>query len=186
MPITPELTEQMVTRAAKGDAAAFATLYENFLDPIYRYIFVRVRTPELAEDLTQTVFLKAWQALPKLAEREHSFSSWLYTIARNTVIDHWKKKKDVPINDDNPIWHTVADERPNPHEIAIQGEEAKKALLLLDVLTNEQRELITLRFIEDKTTEEIATLMNRRPDAIRALQYRALKALREEQNKPTP
>lgn len=173
------MTKQMVAQAVKGDAAAFATLYEHYLDPIYRFIFVRVRTPELAEDLTQTVFLKAWQALPNLAEREHSFSSWLYTIARNTVIDHWKKKKDVPINDESPIWYTVADERPAPDALAMKSEDAKLALSLLDVLTDEQRELITLRFIEDKTTEEIASAMNRRPDAIRALQYRALKALRD-------
>ena len=177
------MTKQMVTLAAKGDAAAFATLYETYLDPIYRFIYVRVRTPELAEDLTQTVFLKAWQALPNLAEREHSFSSWLYTIARNTVIDHWKKKKDVVIGDESPIWYTVTDARPTPNEAAEKNEEALFALSLLDVLTDEQRELITLRFIEDKTTEEIATVMNRNPDAIRALQYRALKTLREVYNK---
>ena len=179
MPITPEMTKHMVTLAAKGDAAAFATLYETYLNPIYRFIYVRVRTPELAEDLTQTVFLKAWQALPNLAEREHSFSSWLYTIARNTVIDHWKKKKDIIVGDESPIWYTVADTRPTPNEIAEKNEEARFVLTLLDALTDEQRELILLRFIEDKTTEEIAVLMNRRPDAIRALQYRALQTLRD-------
>lgn len=181
--MTPEMTKHMVTLASKGDTAAFAALYENYLDPIYRFIFVRVRTPELAEDLTQTVFMKAWQALPKLEEREHAFSSWLYTIARNTVIDHWKKKKDVPINDESPIWHTVTDSRPTPDISAMKSEEGRSALELLSVLTDEQRELITLRFIEDKTTEEIASIMNRRADAIRALQYRALKALRDAHNK---
>lgn len=174
---------RLIERAAEGDSAAFSTLYQEHLDPIYRFVQYRVNNKEDAEDLTQTVFMKAWKSLPNMREGSVVFSSWLYTIARNTVIDYWKKKRNVRIEDEETFFSSIPDARPIASaqvEIADDVQLLKRAM---SALSTEQRALVTLRFLEDRTTEEIAATMKKNPAAIRAMQYRAIKALKEEMQK---
>src|SRR5262245_50670383 len=94
--ITAMRSEQdLVTQAIAGDTEAFGELYGLHRESIYRYIIVRVESAAEAEDLTGQVFLKAWEALPGYEQREARFSSWLYQIARNLVIDHQRARKPV-------------------------------------------------------------------------------------------
>ncbi|MFQ5923219.1 MAG: sigma-70 family RNA polymerase sigma factor, partial [Anaerolineales bacterium] len=82
----------LVSRAVAGEAHAFGRLYESHMDAIYRYIYFRVGEPAQAEDMTEEVFVKAWEALPNYRPTEHPFTSWLYRIAHNLVVDHYRRK----------------------------------------------------------------------------------------------
>lgn len=162
---------ELVRKAKSGDARAFGRLYDATLDRIYRYVFFRVTDTELAEDLTSQVFLKAWENLRRY-KPGGPFVAWLYTIARNTVIDHYRTRKpSVPLDQtvikDDPELDEKVDLK---HDIGILQEAMQE-------LTDEQREVLTLRFLADMETAEIAEQMQKSEGAIRALQMRALQAL---------
>src|SRR3989344_317784 len=89
----------LVGKARQGDRAAFGELYNEYFAPIYRFVYFKIRHKETAEDITQSVFAKAFVAVSSFEERGAPFVSWLYTIARNLCLDHWKKKQDVLIED---------------------------------------------------------------------------------------
>ena len=99
--MTAEISEHdLISRAQKGDAEAYGDLYEHYLDTIYRYIYYRVHNHQDAEDLTETVFLKAWQSLPNYRIGKTPFVAWIYRIAHNMVIDHHRTRKEtVPISE---------------------------------------------------------------------------------------
>jgi len=161
----------LVRKAKSGDARAFGRLYDATLDRIYRYVFFRVTDTELAEDLTSQVFLKAWENVRRY-KPGGPFVAWLYTIARNTVIDHYRtRKQSVPLDQtvikDDPELDEKLDLK---YDIGILQE-------AMQDLTEEQREVLTLRFLADMETGEIAERMQKSEGAIRALQMRALQAL---------
>jgi RNA polymerase sigma-70 factor (ECF subfamily) len=161
----------LVRKAKSGDARAFGRLYDATLDRIYRYVFFRVTDTELAEDLTSQVFLKAWENLSRY-KPGGPFVAWLYTIARNTVIDHYRtRKQSVPLDQTVIKEDPALDEKVDlKHDIGILREAMQE-------LTDEQREVLTLRFLADMETGEIAERMQKSEGAIRALQMRALQAL---------
>jgi len=166
----------LVQSAKSGDAQAFGRLYDASVDRIYRYIFFRVTDADLAEDLTAAVFLKAWEGLARYRP-DGPFLAWLYTIARNTVIDHYRtRRKSVSLD------QAVIRQDPGfDAKVDLQDEvdTLKRSML---GLTDEQREVLTLRFIADMETAEIAERMKKSEGAIRALQMRALQALAKVMN----
>ena len=170
---------ELVAKAKEGDVFAFEELYQHYIIPIFRYIFFRVRSQQDAEDLTQTVFLKAWKALPNYQKKNNPFSSWLYKIAKNTIIDYYKKKRGVIVQKPIEDLKQIKDEKSDLTEIIEQRERADILYQAISQLSAEQQEVIILRFIEDLSSKEVAQLMQKSEDAIRALQYRALKTLRE-------
>ena len=161
----------LVRKAKFGDASAFGRLYDSTLERIYRYVFFRVTDAELAEDLTSQVFLKAWENLRRY-KPGGPFVAWLYTIARNTVIDHYRtRKQSVPLDQTVIKEDPALDEKVDlKHDIGVLQEAMQE-------LTDEQREVLTLRFLADMETGEIAERMQKSEGAIRALQMRALQAL---------
>lgn len=170
---------ELVSKAKEGDISAFEKLYQHYIVPIFRYISFRIRSQKDAEDLTQTVFLKAWKALSNFQKRTNPFSSWLYKIAKNTIIDYYKKKQEVISDKSIEDFKQIKDEKSDPVEIIEYEEKAKILRQMIQQLATEQQEVIILKFIEGLSTREIAQLMQKSEEAIRALQYRALKGLRE-------
>ncbi len=170
----------LITRAQNGDQAAFDELYQQYFAPIYRYIFFRVKSNADAEDLTQTVFLKAWRGLVKFQERGRPFSAWLYQIARHALIDYYRKHKNTQLTQPLENYQWLADEQTAflPDVRADQVRLSEELRQLIQTLSPSQREVVTLKFVDGFSTQEIASLLNKRPIAVRALQYRALKALR--------
>lgn len=161
----------LVERARTGDAVAFGRLYDASVDRIFRYVFFRVTDTELAEDLTSEVFLKAWENLHRYRPGG-PFVAWLYTIARNTVIDHYRTRKPSV-----PLDQTVIRQEPGLDEKVDLKHEVQQLKQAMQELTEEQREVLTLRFIAEMDTGQIAKRMRKTEGAIRALQMRALQAL---------
>lgn len=168
--------KELVLLAKSGDKDAFTKIYDLFYTPVYRFIFLQVRHKEEAEDLVQITFLKSLEALNSFEERGAKFSTWVYTIARNSVIDHWKKKKDVITSEENFI-ENVAHEGRLEDEI-YKNENAKMIKSLIEELSHEQKEIMILYFVEELSYREISNIIGKKEDAIRALKYRALKSLR--------
>jgi RNA polymerase sigma-70 factor (ECF subfamily) len=164
----------LVKRAVSGDSSAFASLYEIYIDDVYRFILHRVGHEQTAEDLTSQVFLKAWDKLGRYEIRGLPFGAWLFQIARNSVIDYYRTYKETL-----PLEHLNSDPAVNVAKEVEKQLEGEWLRTVLQHLTEDQREVLVLKFINGLKTQEIAQVMGKRQGAIRALQMRALQALAE-------
>ena len=166
---------RLVRQARSGDSDAFAQLYDAYVERVYRYVYFRVTDDMTAEDLTSQVFLKAWENLGRYQQQGGSpFLAWLYTIARNQVIDHYRTRKEtVPLEDAVSI---AAEGRALDDEVqeAFNMDAMRDAL---QFLTEEQQQVLILKFIADLPTKTIAKTMDLSEGAIRAVQMRALQTM---------
>jgi RNA polymerase sigma-70 factor (ECF subfamily) len=159
----------------RGDRDAFASLYDTYREGIHRYIFFHVSDPELAEDLTSVVFLKAWENLTTFRIGRSLFAAWLHRIAHNTVIDHYRTRKPiVSLEEAAPLQLSYGDEVDKKLDIQFL---AQGLIDGLKVLTIMQQKVLILRFIFGFTTPEIAQSLNKQQGAVRALQMRGLRRL---------
>lgn len=161
-----------------GDAEAFGRLYELYFVPVFRYIYFRVKDKETANDLVQTVFLKVFRSLSNFREQNKSSLSYFFTVARNTVIDHWRAKKEVLLDDSENVFE-VSDKTDNPLKFIEKGETSQAIHRAIGQLADNQREIIILKFINEMPNKEIAELLGKTEDAVRQLQCRAIKTLRQ-------
>jgi RNA polymerase sigma-70 factor (ECF subfamily) len=164
---------RLVEQAKSGDQEAFAQLYEACIERVYRYVFFRVSDQQTAEDLTSQVFLKAWEKLDHYRPKG-PFLAWLYAIARNTVIDHYRTRKQTVSLDDAAPVAVQADDLDDVMELEFEMETVQAAM---QELTAEQQEVLILKFIAEFNTAQIARRMGKSQGAIRALQMRALQTL---------
>lgn len=167
----------LVAKAVAGDKYAFGVIYQEYLTPVYRYIFFRVKSREDADELTQEVFLKALGAFARYEAKRENPLPFFYTIARNTVIDWQKKKKTVDVDDE--VFHNIEDEGMKTDQFAILGEEIGALRVAMKELPDDQREAIELRFMGELSGKEVADMMGKSEDAVRQLQSRGLRALKE-------
>ena len=169
--------ERLVAEARDGDPWAFGMLFDHYHDRIYRFIASRVQRPSDAEDLTQHVFVKALEALPRYEPRGIPFGGWLFRLARNAVIDHVRTRHDHADLDAVVGW-THGDS--GPDEIAVVRQELDAVGSALAALTDEQREAIELRFFGGLSAREAAAAMGKQEGTVRGLQFRAIAALRRQ------
>jgi len=167
--------ERLVRRAQQHDQEAFAQLYEEHFDKIYRYVALRIGDKMEAEDITQQVFLKALKFISSFKWKGVPFSAWLYRIAHNQSVDYLRKKKRaaIPLNESLLIGN--AD---NPQLITEQKLDTKQLLLATKHLTEAQREVISLRFAGELPIARVAKVMGKSEGAIKALQHSAIVSLR--------
>ena len=173
MPLPNE--RQLVLQAQDGNSEAFGELYDAYMERIYRFVYFRVEDQQTAEDITSQVFLKAWNNLDRFSFSRTPYLAWLYTIAHNAVIDHYRTRKVTTALDDVQLSqqdHTEAVEK----EIDLSAE-MKLVKEALGLLTDDQQKVLTLKFIEGLSNHEIARHLGKREGAIRALQMRGLQAL---------
>lgn len=166
----------LIKRAQRNDPGAFAEIYERHFDMIYRYVYLRVGTQMEAEDLTQQVFLKAHQSISSYQWKGAPFSSWLFRIAHNQVIDYHRKGAKVQMTS---LEMPVAASNPDPSEIVEHEMDVERVKQAMGSLTELQQEVISLRFAGELSTKEAAKLMGKSEGAIKALQHSALTALRK-------
>jgi RNA polymerase sigma-70 factor (ECF subfamily) len=165
--------EELARRVSQGDIEAFHTLYETHLDTVYRYVYYKVGNGQLAEDLTQHIFLKAWEAIHRYQWRELPFQHWLLRLARNAVIDHYRSTKPTNASLLEPISDGV-----DPEATLAQSETVQTLQQAVRQLPDEQREVIVLRFIEQMPHAEVARHLGKSAATVRVIQHRALLALR--------
>ena len=168
----------LMQSAKSGDTEAFSQLYELYFTPVFRYIYFRVKNKEEANDLSQTVFFKVFRSLPNFQEKNKSPLAYFFTVARNTVIDYWRVKK-ISFNDSEGVLERIPDKTNNPLEFIERKEIGQTIRRAIKQLTDDQQEVITLKFINEMPNKEIAALLEKTEEAVRQLQCRALKALRE-------
>ena len=166
--------KQWVTEAKKGDEQSFGELYEMFFEKIYRFVFYRVNHKELAEDLTEEIFTKAWKNISNV--KEESFSGWLYRIAKNTIIDHYRQEK---VTIDLYDLENVLQSDENVAAATDLVLNKKTLSKFIKKLSPEQQIVIQLKFIEDLSNEEIAELISKSEGSIRVIQHRAIQKLQQ-------
>jgi RNA polymerase sigma-70 factor (ECF subfamily) len=171
----------LTSRASGGDRDAFGQLYDRYVDRIYRYIYYKVGVTAEAEDLTSQAFMKAWEAIGQYEWRDHPFSAWLFRIAHNLVVDYHRARRDIVSLDAAApqLRHRAGRDEMRPEQVLGDMLTAERLRAAMDRLTDEQQQVLTLRFFSGLSTGEVAELMGKRRGAIRGLQFRALSALRD-------
>jgi RNA polymerase sigma-70 factor (ECF subfamily) len=168
-----ELT-RIIQRAQRGDREAVATLYDRYVDVIYRYLIHRIPTKQDAEDLTAEVFLNMVKRLPDYRHTGAPFEAWLYRIAAALMADFYRKAGRRP---ETELTEWLSDYSPLPEEQLQRQQEIEAARVALQDLSEEQQTIVFLRFRERKSHEEVAQILGKSVDAIRSAQYRALSRL---------
>jgi RNA polymerase sigma-70 factor (ECF subfamily) len=177
MSLDDAAVERLVEESRSGDSWAFGRLFDHFYEPIYRYIASRIQRPSDAEDLTQLVFVKALEALPRYEARGIPFGGWLFRLARNAVIDFVRTRHEHS-ELDTIVERAGGDA--GPDQIAVTREDIDAVAAALASLTDEQREAIALRFFAGLSAREAAEAMGKQEGTIRGLQFRAIAALRRQ------
>ena len=167
--------KELVERAQHHDQEAFAQLYEEHFDKIYRYITLKIGNKTEAEDMTQQVFLKALQSISSFKWKGIPFSAWLFRIAHNQVVDYFRKKKHTDV----PLDESLATNDNNPQLIVEQKLDTEQLLSATKQLTEAQREVISLRFAGELSIAQVAKTMGKSQGAVKALQHSGVVALRK-------
>jgi len=175
MTIDDAAIERFVTEARSGDEWAFGMIFDHYHEPVYRFIASRVHRPSDAEDLTQLVFVKALEALPRYESRGIPFGGWLFRLARNAVIDHVRTRHEHA-DLDSATERSGTDA--GPEEVVAVRQALDEVAIALDALTDEQREAIALRFFAGLSAREAAEVMGKQEGTVRGLQFRAIAAMR--------
>lgn len=171
--------DKLIKKAKRGESAAFGEIYDKYAPKIYRYVFLKLNGKKGdAEDLTHEVFLSAWKNVENFNERGVPFMSYLYKIARNAVIDHWRTVR--PTYD----IETVSEENfsVNPNVAENMDFDSDMALVkeCLSKLEPAYQDVLIMKFIEDLSNKEIAHTLEKSEGAVRVIQHRALKQLKKE------
>ena len=174
--------KELYNRLKKKDKEAFIAAYDAYLDHIYRFVFFKVSSQAEAEDITSQVFLKAWNHIQKSNLTDHkTLKSLLYKIARNTVIDHYRRKsRQLEVSLENQdLAQGEIDESQDIHRKVEIASEYKNISERMKLIKDEYREVILLRYINELSFGEIAEILDKTKGNTRVLLYRAMKALKE-------
>jgi len=169
--------EQAIRACQKGDLEKFGALYDKYIGKIYDFIYFRLHHQQQAEDLTSLVFLKAIEKISSYNFNKGAFSTWLYKIARNALIDHFRStKKEQNLE---TVWD-LSDDQDIEQDTDNQAQ-WKKVQTYLDKLEKEQREIILFRVWDGLSYQEIAEITGRTPAALKMAFSRAINKLRQDQ-----
>jgi RNA polymerase sigma-70 factor (ECF subfamily) len=170
--------DQLIKKAISGDKEAFGHLYDCYFLQIYKYLLIRTDTREDAEDMTETVFMKAWKHLPHFGgkKKKHNFRAWIFRIAHNTLIDHFRTKK-VNISLESVSQNRSADAE--PESVVVQNEEVKRIHKVITMLDDVSQQVIISRFFGGLSHKETAQSVGVNENNVRIIQYRALRKLND-------
>lgn len=166
---------QLVKRAKNQDPDAFSEIYDRHYSAIYRYIFYRVSSEAVAEDLASEVFVRLVDHIDSFTYEGRPLLAWLYTIARNLVNDHHRRSGRAEMV---PLDETLKAGAPDPEGMAALALNRERLIAALDELTAGQRQVILLKFFEGLDNRTVAQVLDKSYGAVKALQHRGLVALR--------
>lgn len=165
----------LVRMAQKGDDRAFEKLYQLFFPRLSRFVSYRVSHKETTEDILSHVFIKAWQALQDQVQIA-SFNSWVFTVARNLVIDHYRTRKEFA---DLTELENFIEYEDNVIEVIDLDIKTKELLAAMRHLTSDQQQVLRLKLIEGLDNEEIGAIIDKNPGTVRVIQHRAIVSLKK-------
>ena len=179
----PESEDLLIRRAVKHDSGAFAALYDNYVDQVYRHVYYHVSSRTDAEDITQEAFIKAWKAMAKYKRTGAPLVAWLIAIARNLIADHYRTRKETIHLEQFPEQAEVAGNSAETNPEAIAEASFKQSYVRQAVLKlkGEKQKVILMRFIDGFSYGKIAKVLHKSEGAVRVIQYRALNDLRRMQ-----
>lgn len=168
--------QALVELAQGGDAEAFGQLYDHYVTGIFRFVYYRVGSTQLAEDLTSETFLRALRSLHSFTWQGKDFGAWLTTIARNLVADHYKARRTRSeiVTDDIPERASVDI---GPEEGLLASVSQTHLLNAVNALPPEQRDCLLMRFVQELSIAETALALDRSEGAVKQLQLRAVRRL---------
>ena len=178
--------EALVKQAQQSHQPAFAALYELYYDQIFRYVSFKCGSPTEAEDITGEVFLKMLESIDRFRWKGHPFTSWLYRIAHNLVVDYFRKKGSRPTAPLDAAANKIGVSSSDLEYQASISLTMSEVTVAMDVLTDLQREVIALRFASGLSIAETAETIGKRQNAVKALQHAGLKKLRQALAPPAP
>ena len=166
---------ELVARLKTYDEQAIRQVYRTYADAIYRYALYQSGDPLLAEDVAGEVFVRMMESIGNFTYRGAPISAWLYRIARNLVVDHQRRGNRLKPLDQVEHTRFVSD---NPVELAEKRLGWEELRTALSELTDEQRQVIILKFVENLQNQEVAEIVGKNEGSVKALQHRALRSLR--------
>ena len=174
--------EKIIQEHLSGDEAAFSELVKKYLQPVYNFTFRLVSSRDIAEDLTQETFLKVWKNIRRF-DVNRNFRTWLFTIAKNTIFDWFKKKKEIPfskfVDKEGESWlENIEDENFLPDEIMERKNIAEDLENILRKLPSHYRAILLLHFKEDFSLHEIAEILGEPYNTIKSRHQRGLERLK--------
>lgn len=175
MDFSADQIDVLVQKAQNGNKEAFGKIYDIFLDSVYKYIFFRVNTQEIAEDITSDVFFKVLRNLKKYTKKTNlPFSAWLFRIAKNSIIDFYRQKSEtLEINEE------IADEssRGETKRATERDIDKKRILQAMKKLPEMQAQAIALKYFSERSNAEIAAILEKSETAVRILLSRGLRKM---------
>src|SRR5438445_8298832 len=168
----------LVERAQAGDREALEELYLIHFDRIYSYLHVSVGNRPDAEDLTTQTFLRMLESIGKFRWQSAPFSPWLFRIAHNLAMDHFRARKRVQPEEEVP--EPIGSEEPSAELEAMQSLGRQSMLELIDKLSPEQQQVLTLKFVFNFANADVAKILDKTEGAIKSLQHRALASLQKQ------
>ena len=164
----------LIERVRKGDQDAVRTLYERYFDRIYNYAYARLGRAEDAEDLAIDTMTRSLTRLDLFQDQGVAFSSWVYRIAHNATIDHYRRHGKVALV---ALEQAPPPQSADPSELAVEQLSNEELHIAIRDLTDEQQQVLILRFFQDLTAAQVAAIMGKTVGAVQALQHRALGSL---------
>ena len=158
----------------------FSDIYDRYINKIYRFIFLKVNSQEIAQDLTSETFLRGWESFKEKNEEIENIQAFLYRIARNLVTDHYREKGKAQVV--SAEFAPIIDPRQNLEEKAMLTSDVNIIRLALVSLKEEYQDVIIWHYLDDLPVREVAKMMGRTEEATRVLLHRALKALKNKLN----
>jgi RNA polymerase sigma-70 factor (ECF subfamily) len=168
--------KNLVKSAQRGDPEAFGLLYEYYLPRIYRFILIKVSHKEQAEDITHLTFLKAWENIRGYKHQGYPFGSWLYRIARNAVVDHYRREVTHTNLEDVAETLGIGESLSRDLDAKLQLDDLLKAMKVLKEI---EQDILIMRFVEDLPHQDIAKAVDKSEGAVKVIQHRALKKLKD-------
>ncbi len=156
----------------------FSQIYDQYIEKIYRFVYLKVNSQEIAEDLTSKAFLKGWESYQKEQEIKNP-GAFLYQIARNMVIDHYREKEKIKTTSIDYVPQ-IADPRTNLYEKAVLSSDIEPIKLAIFKLKKDYQDILIWYYLEDMSTDQIAELLNKPVGTVRVMIHRGLKYLKDE------
>ncbi len=176
--------KQLINHYLQGDEKSLEFLVKRYLKPIYGFVFRQVRDKEIAEDITQETFLKVWRNIKKI-NKNKNVKSWIFTIAKNTTLDFFKKKKSIPFSSfetkagKNYVLETLADNLLLPDKVS-ESLEAKQAFMeAVEKLSSKYRAIFSLYYYQYFNFREIAEILKEPINTIKSRHRRGILLLKE-------